>query len=98
MTDRVKPTRAASARLAINSLDALRSYGDVWIDIESEIGRTSLTVRQLLELDQGSFVKLSRSAGENIDVLVGGVHVGQAEIVMSRGAAAIRLAELREEE
>jgi flagellar motor switch protein FliN len=81
---------------AMNSLDSLGSYGDVWIDLESEIGRTALTVRQILELDRNSLIKLPRSAGENIDVWMGGVHVGQAEIIVSHGAAAVRIAELRE--
>jgi flagellar motor switch protein FliN len=80
----------------MNSPEAVGSYADVWIDVESEIGRAALTVRQILELDQNSVIKLSRPAGENIDVLVGGVHVGQAEVVMSRGTAAIRIAVLRE--
>lgn len=80
------------------SPEILQSQADVWIDVEVEIDRTALTLRQILELSPNSLIRLSRLAGENIDVFVGGAHVGQGEILVSDEAVTVRIAELREEE
>lgn len=67
------------------------------MDVEAQIGRTTLTVRQILELSPESLIPLGRAAGEHVDLIVGGVQIGRAEIVSARGKAAVRIAELREE-
>ena len=82
----------------MTSHENLQSDADIWVDVEFEIDRTALTVRQILELNQNSLIKLSHSAGENLDVLVGGAHVGQGEIVVADESVAVRIAELREED
>lgn len=81
----------------MHSLEALSSYSDLSMEVEAQIGRTVLTVRQILELAPGSVIPLNRSTGEHVDVLVGEAHIGQAEIVVARDTAAIRIAQLREE-
>jgi len=80
------------------SLENLQPHADVWIDVEAEIDRTVLTLRQILELDENSLIKLPRSAGENIDFFIGGALVGQGEIVVADEGVAIRIADLREED
>jgi flagellar motor switch protein FliN/FliY len=82
----------------MTSLEILQSHADVWIDVEVELDRTALTLRQILELDQDSLIKLPRPAGENIDVSIGGARVGEGEIVVTGETVAIRIAELREED
>ena len=82
----------------MTSLENLQSCADIEIDIEVEIDRTALTLRQILELDENRLIKLSRPAGENLDIFVGGAHVGQGEIVVTDESVAIRVAALREEE
>ena len=47
-------------------------YLDVPLDVEVELDRRILTVRQILELDRGSVIRMNRSAGENLDVRIGG--------------------------
>ncbi|MER3485752.1 MAG: hypothetical protein C4345_07110, partial [Chloroflexota bacterium] len=42
------------------------------MNVDIELDRRIMTVRDILELQPGSVIKMSRSAGENIDVLVGG--------------------------
>jgi flagellar motor switch protein FliN len=79
-------------------LETLQSHADVPIEVEAELDRTVLTVRQILELDQESIIRLSRSAGEHIDLFIGGAHVGQGEIVVAGETVGIRIAELREED
>ncbi|HTU46093.1 MAG TPA: FliM/FliN family flagellar motor C-terminal domain-containing protein [Bryobacteraceae bacterium] len=82
----------------MTSPEILQSQADVWIDVEVEIDRTALTLRQILELSPNSLIRLSRLAGENADVFIGGAHVGQGEILVSDEAVTVRIAELREEE
>ena len=82
----------------MTALESFQAHGDISIDVEVEIDRTALTLRQILELDRNSVIKLSRSAGENIDVFIGGAHVGQGEIVVADEAVGVRIAELREED
>ena len=80
------------------SFEALGSFADIGVDVEAQMDRVQLTVRKILDLGQNSVIKLSRSVGENLDILVGGAVVGQGEIVATDGRAAIRIAEFREED
>ena len=72
-------------------------YAEIPIELAVELGRTTLTVREILALEKDSLVRLSRSAGENLDVLIGGASVGQGEIVATGDAIALRIGQLREE-
>lgn len=78
----------------MTSLQALNSCSDVELDIEAQIDRTTLTVRQILELAPASLIRLDRAAGEHIDVLAGGAPIGRGEIMLSHNKAAIRLTKL----
>ena len=82
----------------MSSLESLDKYADVWIDVEAQIDHTTLTVRQILELDRNSLIRLSRSAGENIDLFIGGSRLGEAEIVVMEDSVGMRIAEFREED
>ncbi len=64
---------------------------DVPIGIEIELGRRVMTIAQLLELGPGSIIRMTRSAGDNIDIWVGGVLVGYGEIVIIEDAVGIRI-------
>jgi flagellar motor switch protein FliN/FliY len=56
-----------------------------------------MTLRQILELEESSVLKLGRSAGENIDILVGGSLIGHGEVVASEDSVGIRITDFREE-
>ncbi len=55
---------------------------DVKVNLALEVGRANLSLRDLLELNQGSIVELDRQAGEPLDVLVNGTLVAHGEVVM----------------
>ena len=57
-----------------------------------------MTVEEILSLEPGSVVKLPRSAGENIDVLVGGTLVGSGEIVIIEDTVGVRITDFKEED
>lgn len=71
---------------------------DVPLRIDVEIGRPMLKLGRLLELEEGSIVPLSRSAGEDIDIRVGGQIVACGEIIVTENAVGVRITDLEGEE
>src|SRR5690625_6490856 len=55
---------------------------DIPVNISMEVGRTSITIRNLLQLNQGSVIELDRLAGEPLDVLVNGTLIAHGEVVV----------------
>ena len=78
--------------------EQIAPVADVPVDIEAELDRKTMTVRQLLELDKGSVVKMTRSAGENIDVLAGGARLAYGEIVIIEDTVGVRITDFISEE
>ena len=61
------------------------------VTISVEVGRTSLKIRDLMRLTQGSVVELDRIAGEPLDLLVNDTLVAQGEIVLVNERYGVRL-------
>jgi flagellar motor switch protein FliN len=79
-------------------MDQIGHLGDVAIEVEVELDRKQLTVREVLDLESGSVMKMTRSAGENIDVLIGGSLVGFGEIVLVEDTVAVRITDFNIED
>jgi flagellar motor switch protein FliN/FliY len=67
---------------------------DIPVTIALEIGRTRVSIRNLLQLNQGSIVELDRLAGEPLDVLVNGTLIAHGEVVMVNEKFGIRLTDV----
>ena len=67
---------------------------DIPVTLSVEIGRTRQTIRNLLQLNQGSVVELDRLAGEPMDVLVNGTLIAHGEIVVVNEKFGIRLTDV----
>ena len=67
---------------------------DVSVTISMEIGRAFISIRNLLQLNQGSVVELDRLAGEPMDVLVNGTLVAHGEVVVVNEKFGIRLTDV----
>jgi len=67
---------------------------DIPVTISMEIGRTHISIRNLLQLNQGSVVELDRLAGEPMDVLVNGTLVAHGEVVVVNEKFGIRLTDV----
>ncbi|MCC6340637.1 MAG: FliM/FliN family flagellar motor switch protein [Bryobacterales bacterium] len=74
-----------------NPLDELDHFTDITLDIVVELDKKVVAMRQLLQLEAGSVLKLTRSAGENIDILVGGALVAFGEIVVIEDQMGVRI-------
>jgi flagellar motor switch protein FliN/FliY len=71
---------------------------DVPLRVDVEIGRPVLKLGQLLELEEGSIVALARSAGEDIDIRVGGQIIACGEIIVTENAVGVRITDLEGDE
>ena len=67
---------------------------DIPVTIAMEIGRTRISIRNLLQLNQGSIVELDRLAGEPMGVLVNGTLVAHGEVVVVNEKFGIRLTDV----
>jgi len=56
-----------------------------------------VAVAGVLALEEGSVISTSRSAGENIDIYIGGVLCGSGEIVVIENALGVRITDFRDE-
>jgi flagellar motor switch protein FliN/FliY len=64
---------------------------NISVSITVEVGRTTMKIRDLLRLTQGSVVELDRIAGEPLDLLVNNTVVAQGEVVLVNDRYGIRL-------
>ena len=64
---------------------------DIPVSISMEVGNTDITIRNLLQLNQGSVIELDRLAGEPLDVLVNGKLIAHGEVVVVNDKFGIRL-------
>lgn len=67
---------------------------DIPVYISMEVGRTSITIRNLLQLNQGSVIELDRIAGEPLDVLVNGTLIAHGEVVVVNEKFGIRMTDV----
>ena len=77
--------------------EEIASLGDIPIEIEVELDRRIMRTREVLELEEGSVISTLRSAGENIDIYIGGVLCGSGEIVVIENALGVRITDFRDE-
>lgn len=74
-----------------NGLDLLM---DVPLRISVELGRTKLSVREVLDLQNGAVVELDRMAGDAVDVLVNDKLMARGEVVVVDDKFGIRITEI----
>ncbi len=67
---------------------------DIPVTISMEVGRSQISIRNLLQLNQGSVVELERLAGESLDVLVNGTLITHGEVVVVNDKFGIRLTDV----
>lgn len=80
----------------MTALEEVAHLSDIPIDIEVELDRRILTIREILDLAVGGVIGTSRSAGENINIYAGGALIGCGEIVAIENTIGVRIADFRE--
>jgi flagellar motor switch protein FliN/FliY len=71
--------------------DEITHLRDIPVEVEVELDRKVVTVSEILDLQAGSVIRMTRSAGENIDILVGGALIGFGEIVIIEDTVGVRI-------
>jgi flagellar motor switch protein FliN/FliY len=71
---------------------------DTRIDLEVELDRKVMSLRELMQIEVGAVVRMTRSAGENVDILVDGTLIGFGEIVIIEDTMGIRVTDFRNDE
>ncbi|MGD1093102.1 MAG: FliM/FliN family flagellar motor switch protein [Bryobacteraceae bacterium] len=82
----------------MTALEELGHLSDVPVALEVELDHKIMTLRDILNLETGSVIKMTRSAGENILILIGGTLVGSGEIVVIDDSMGVRITDFKEEE
>jgi flagellar motor switch protein FliN/FliY len=78
-------------RLMANSINMLL---DVNVEMEIQLGQTKMTIRELLNLRQGSIVRLNRMAGEPVDVFMRNKIMAKGEITVVDDRLSVRIGQL----
>jgi flagellar motor switch protein FliN/FliY len=76
-------------------LEEIGHFLDVPIEMNVELDRRLMTVREIMEFDVASIIRLARSAGENLDIRLGGLLIGSGEIVVSETTTGVRITDFR---
>lgn len=79
-------------------IEEIACVADVPVHLQVELDRKIMTIREVLDLDVDSVIRMTRSAGENIDILIGGTLVGFGEIVIIEDAVGVRITDFNREE
>jgi flagellar motor switch protein FliN/FliY len=82
----------------MTSLEEIANFADVPVEVEVELGRRIMTIAQILELGPDSVIRMARSAGDNMDILVGGSLIGYGEIVIIEDSVGVRITDFGLEE
>lgn len=77
-----------------NTLHDFDMILDIPVQLTVELGRTRITIRNLLQLAHGSVVELDGLAGEPMDVLINGTLIAQGEVVVVNEKFGIRLTDI----
>ena len=81
----------------MNPQEEVAPLGEIPVEIEIELDRRIMTARQILRLEEGSVIETVRSAGDNIDIYIGGVLCGSGEIVVIESTLGVRITDFRDD-
>lgn len=79
-------------------IDEIGHFSDIPLEVLVELDRKSMKVRDILTLESGHVIKMSRSAGENLDIVIGGALLAFGEIVIIESTMGVRITDFNSEE
>ena len=72
----------------------LKVLENIDVMLTVEVGRTEITIRDLLRLNEGSVVELDRLAGDPLDIMVNNTKIAKGEVVMVGERFGVRFCEI----
>ncbi len=85
---------SAKEALVTNFSEDLNLILDIPVKMTVELGRTKMTIKELLRLSQGSVVSLEGLAGEPLDILINGYLIAQGEVVVVSDKFGVRITDI----
>ena len=82
----------------VDSSENLKVLENIDVMLTVEVGRTEITIRELLRLNEGSVVELERLAGDPLDIMVNNTKIAKGEVVMVGEKFGIRFTEVADPE
>jgi flagellar motor switch protein FliN/FliY len=76
------------------STENLKVLENIDVMLTVEVGRTEITIRDLLRLNEGSVVELDRLAGDPLDIMVNNTKIAKGEVVMVGERFGVRFGEI----
>ena len=90
MSDQNDPPETAGG----GAVAQLAQLDDVKLRLSVEVGRTELTIREVLDLKEGSVVELDRLAGDPLDIFANGTMIARGEVVVAGERFGIRFSQV----
>jgi flagellar motor switch protein FliN len=72
-------------------VDQIAAFAEIPLDLRVELDRRVMSLGDVLDLQPGSVIRMTRSAGENIDILIGDSLVGFGEMVIIEDTMGVRI-------
>ena len=72
-------------------LDDVALLADVPVEVEIELDRRMMRLRDILDLDAGSIIPMTKTAGDYLDIYVAGAPIGRGEVVALETNAGLRI-------
>jgi len=89
-----EPQATATDNTSLENNPDLEVVLDIPVKVAMEVGATQISIRNLLQLNQGSVIELDRLAGEPLDVLVNGTLIAHGEVVVVNEKFGIRVTDV----
>lgn len=69
-------------------------FGNIPVEVTVQMGKSKISLKEVMELSKGSVIELSKVAGEPLDLLVNGQLIGRGEVVAIDDNYGIRVTEV----
>jgi len=96
MAEEVEKKDTDSLNIQESDLEWLEYNGlhDMDVELDSMLGETTMTIKEILNLEKGSVIDLGKPAGESVEVYVNGRIIGKGEVMVFEKSLAIRINEV----
>lgn len=73
-------------------------YGEILFNINIELGRKKITIRDMLSWDKGTILTFPKTSGEPVDILVNNKPLALGEVMVLEDKFAVRLTDILSKE
>ncbi len=76
------------------NIEEFEKLADISIELTTDLGQTTLTTKEILQLKKGSIIDLQKPAGESVEIYVNNKIVGKGEVMVYEENLAVRINEI----